>query len=138
MKVKIFIYCLFSAFLCSGCSQLRLVAQINFPEGEKLPQAGETSGLQDSLKTKNYYVQNDSARARIDSSQVIAAASEREAESHSPIGARPKLIPFREKSKIVWTGHLLRWARLAEWLSAQSLARRPNPIIQAKNMGGPI
>jgi hypothetical protein len=38
------------AFLCIGCSELRLVAQIEFPEGSKHPQAGEVFG--DSLFVK--------------------------------------------------------------------------------------
>lgn len=103
MQVKSFVYFLIGALVCSGCSQLRLVAQIEFPAGAKPPQAGEAPGLQDSLKTKNQDAQNDSMRARLDSARVAAVANDREAESHFPNSARTKLIPFREKSKTVWT-----------------------------------
>jgi hypothetical protein len=102
-KVKRFVFCLLGAFLCSGCSELRLVAQIEFPEGAKQPQTGGVYGFPDSIKTKKQNVQNDSARARIDSAQVVDVASECDAESYSANGARTKLIPFREKSKTVWT-----------------------------------
>lgn len=102
MKVEIFFCCLIGAFLCSGCSQLRLAAQIEFPAGAKPPQTGEAAVLQDSLETKNQHVQNDSMRARTDSARV-AVANDLEAESHFPNGARTKLIPFREKSNTVWT-----------------------------------
>lgn len=103
MKVKSFIYCLIGAFLCSGCSQLGLVAQIEFPEGAKQPQVGHSSGLQDSLKTKNHNVQNGSAQTHVDSSRVAAVAKKREAESYSPMGARKKLVPFRERTQTFWT-----------------------------------
>ncbi|MGH7601066.1 MAG: hypothetical protein ACREOI_32310, partial [bacterium] len=102
MQVKIFIYCLIGAFLCSGCSQLRLAAQIEFPAVAKQPQSSEVGALQDSLKTKDQHVQNDSMRARTDSARV-AVANDLKAESHFPNGARTKLIPFREKSNTVWT-----------------------------------
>lgn len=88
------------AFLCIGCSELRLVAQIEFPEGTKHPQAGEVSG--DSLKTKNQDVQNESTQTRIDSVRAVIVAGDHEAESCSPMGARRKLVPFRERSQTFW------------------------------------